>query len=494
MTTKERKGLRAKVEALRPDGGDGAGAYEYGQNVAISSVLAILAAVVTNDGAAERVALCWQVSPGLVYCDRRDGHAGCHSWEKVAAPVEARAPQPAEPKTHKLDCSEYHQHAAPKCCALDCWCRPAEPTREAAGFVECATCAAKPGSPLLCRACQHNRSLVSTLTTKLQRWKDAIIDVAVSNWTLTTERDNLSERLSAECQFHVLAKQQNVQLTTELAKAKRRGDEYWDAINRQDVTLLKWKEIAEKRNAERDEARALMNPTCADETLIGAIRNLQQAHLSEQGNVESLEQQNAALTAALRTCKDGRRHYCPNCDNSIPLASEALAASEPGKAGEPAMPVLACPKCSGRQRLKSTGTCASCGSKWPEWETGAAEPSAKPAQTVWLIEGTHIPPANWATTGLPANGPFPPQWWTGCGSMWSPLATEALRFARREDAERYMERERLPFSAVEHLFASGPAAQPVRCRCGVLADVGHYCSALGHTWVSRIPFPWEGKP
>lgn len=44
-------------------------------------------------------------------------------------------------------------------------------------------------------------------------------------------------------------------------------------------------------------ARALLDPNCATETLFGAIRNLQQAHLSEKGNAEHAE---AALQEARR--------------------------------------------------------------------------------------------------------------------------------------------------------------------------------------------------
>lgn len=35
----------------------------------------------------------------------------------------ALASAAAEGSPHKLDCDEYHRHVAPKCCALDCWCR-----------------------------------------------------------------------------------------------------------------------------------------------------------------------------------------------------------------------------------------------------------------------------------------------------------------------------------------------------------------------------------
>lgn len=30
-------------------------------------------------------------------------------------------------------------------------------------FVECSTCATKPGSPILCDACLHNRQVIETL-------------------------------------------------------------------------------------------------------------------------------------------------------------------------------------------------------------------------------------------------------------------------------------------------------------------------------------------
>ena len=30
--------------------------------------------------------------------------------------------QAGEGKPHKIGCDEFHEHHAPKCCALDCWC------------------------------------------------------------------------------------------------------------------------------------------------------------------------------------------------------------------------------------------------------------------------------------------------------------------------------------------------------------------------------------
>lgn len=37
--------------------------------------------------------------------------------------------------------------------------------------MECATCAAKSGSPPLCDSCLHNRALVSALNTELEKFQ-----------------------------------------------------------------------------------------------------------------------------------------------------------------------------------------------------------------------------------------------------------------------------------------------------------------------------------
>jgi hypothetical protein len=55
------------------------------------------------------------------------------------------------------------------------------------------------------------------------------------------------------------------------------------------VTNEELKAEVVRLEAELAEARRILNPTCAQETLIGAIRNLQQAHLSEKGNAELFE-------------------------------------------------------------------------------------------------------------------------------------------------------------------------------------------------------------
>lgn len=47
-------------------------------------------------------------------------------------------------------------------------------------FMECATCAAKPGSPQLCKACLHNRKLVSDLrraARKTKEMKSFVVDL-----------------------------------------------------------------------------------------------------------------------------------------------------------------------------------------------------------------------------------------------------------------------------------------------------------------------------
>ena len=58
-----------------------------------------------------------------------------------------------------------------------------------------------------------------------------------------------------------------------------------------------------KIEAMTSEARAILNPVCTEETLIGAIRNLQQAHLSTAGVVELLEE----LLADVATDRDRLR-------------------------------------------------------------------------------------------------------------------------------------------------------------------------------------------
>jgi hypothetical protein len=61
--------------------------------------------------------------------------------------------------------------------------------------------------------------------------------------------------------------------------------------------------IAE-REAEIAQAMAALNPANSEESLIGAIRNLQQAHLSEAGNVETVESILAGVEAERDALRD----------------------------------------------------------------------------------------------------------------------------------------------------------------------------------------------
>ena len=63
-------------------------------------------------------------------------------------------------------------------------------------------------------------------------------------------------------------------------------------------------------------AMALLNPTCTEETLCGAIRNLQQAHLSEKGNAEQAEAALAALKG--RMTEAALADDCHHCNEPKP--------------------------------------------------------------------------------------------------------------------------------------------------------------------------------
>lgn len=42
-------------------------------------------------------------------------------------------------------------------------------------FVECDTCKAKPGSPLLCAGCIHNRKVIADQQEKLESLRDKVL-------------------------------------------------------------------------------------------------------------------------------------------------------------------------------------------------------------------------------------------------------------------------------------------------------------------------------
>lgn len=52
-------------------------------------------------------------------------------------------------------------------------------------FAECDTCRQKPGSPLLCERCLHNRALVSALKDRAQTWEDYAVRQRAWAWGLT---------------------------------------------------------------------------------------------------------------------------------------------------------------------------------------------------------------------------------------------------------------------------------------------------------------------
>jgi hypothetical protein len=113
-------------------------------------------------------------------------------------------------------------------------------------------------------------------------------------------------------------------LRAELAEVKQSHDrlkrvqaeqvKIYQTLNAQHVELLR----------QRDTARALLSPNCAEETLLGAIRNLQQAHLSEKGNAEQAESTLASLRAELASLHQMRIEIWENpqkwmrwCDHKV---------------------------------------------------------------------------------------------------------------------------------------------------------------------------------
>jgi hypothetical protein len=63
-------------------------------------------------------------------------------------------------------------------------------------FMECATCRAKPGSPMLCESCLHNRTTINWLRGELGRVDDALDEFA-PNHTGQSSSGSVEEALSA---------------------------------------------------------------------------------------------------------------------------------------------------------------------------------------------------------------------------------------------------------------------------------------------------------
>lgn len=62
-------------------------------------------------------------------------------------------------------------------------------------FRECSTCAAKPGTPLLCGACLYNRSTISQLAKQLDEVVQTKDLYDVCAWAFGMTRDDAKERL-----------------------------------------------------------------------------------------------------------------------------------------------------------------------------------------------------------------------------------------------------------------------------------------------------------
>ncbi len=71
-------------------------------------------------------------------------------------------------------------------------------------FKECASCAAKPGSPQLCGACLHNRALVSALQSALrasEKLRELCRKADKARDSLTVLDVVATERCSLELEF-----------------------------------------------------------------------------------------------------------------------------------------------------------------------------------------------------------------------------------------------------------------------------------------------------
>lgn len=100
---------------------------------------------------------------------------------------------------------------------------------------------------------------------------------------MTQELD--TARLDYTAEFHA-----NVQAQSEAT--------VWRiATERMQATAATERQTSEALRAELKAARDLLAPACSDETLVGAIRNLQQAHISERDNATAAEATSEALKA-----------------------------------------------------------------------------------------------------------------------------------------------------------------------------------------------------
>ena len=68
-----------------------------------------------------------------------------------------------------------------------------EADRSSYEFVECGLCSSKPGSPVLCKSCLHNRQTIHDLQDKLSE-NEGLLAKALSLLTAAQMRHWLSER------------------------------------------------------------------------------------------------------------------------------------------------------------------------------------------------------------------------------------------------------------------------------------------------------------
>jgi len=125
--------------------------------------------------------------------------------------------------------------------------------------------------------------------------------------------------------------------------------------------------------------------------------------------------------------------------------------------------------------------CGRCGMKMSEHTTGGC-PSrvalAPGAELAWLIERGQ------------QEGCEPPLWWAGRFTWdWTRNVSEAVRFARREDAERVVrglsEHFEKPFGRAEHV----PESE--RWRVNMTAPLNCICDVPGHSTFSDCNFAPE---
>lgn len=93
-----------------------------------------------------------------------------------------------------------------------------------------------------------------------------------------------------------------------LSRLRQRGENFrvmMDDLAYKDEQLAATRAALQRAEQEIAQARKLLNPNCEQETLCGAIRSLQQAHLSEKGNAEAAEAEMEKLVVSFNGVVDG---------------------------------------------------------------------------------------------------------------------------------------------------------------------------------------------